>query len=105
VPDDVFSPHRFATAEPVFMSEKDSLWRIAASLCNQLDLVNARISEALSIQPRTQRLSPNLSDAADAARMRSASLMVTPEEIKAFPLFANFALDEIRDPLALMETW
>ena len=90
VPDDVFSPHRFATAEPVFMSEKDSLWRIAASLCNQLDLVNARMSEALSIQPRTQRLSPNLSvDGADAARMRSASLMMTPEEIKAFPLFAT----------------
>lgn len=105
VPDDVFSPHRFATAEPVFMSEKDSLWRIAASLCNQLDLVNARMSEALSIQPRTQRLSPNLSvDGADA-RMRSASLMVTPEEIKAFPLFAIFALDEIRDLLALMESW
>ncbi|HZO18560.1 MAG TPA: FAD-binding oxidoreductase, partial [Gemmatimonadaceae bacterium] len=39
VPEDVFSPRRLLKSEPLFMTAKDSLWRIATSLCRQLKVV------------------------------------------------------------------
>ena len=49
-PADVFSPRRLTSAQPMFLSERDGLWRIAASLCRQLHAVDRRISEALSLR-------------------------------------------------------
>jgi glycine/D-amino acid oxidase-like deaminating enzyme/CRP-like cAMP-binding protein len=50
LPEDVFSPRRLLDDAPLFMSEKDGLWRIAASLCRQLHAVNRQISEALTLR-------------------------------------------------------
>src|SRR5206468_10986838 len=45
VPADVFSPCRLLSQEPAFMSQKDGLWRIAESLCQQLRAVNRQIAD------------------------------------------------------------
>lgn len=34
-PADVFSPRRLLSAEPVFMNEREGLWRIATALCHE----------------------------------------------------------------------
>src|SRR5690348_3371344 len=47
VPEDVFSPRRFLTDQPLFMRSHESVWRIAAALCQQLRSVEAQISETL----------------------------------------------------------
>lgn len=50
VPYEIFSPHRFRQRAPLFLSDKGGLWQVAAALCQQLRLVNQRISEALTLQ-------------------------------------------------------
>ena len=43
-PQDVFSPHRFLSKQPLFLSSRDNLWRIAQALCKRLVVVNEQIS-------------------------------------------------------------
>src|SRR3984893_2529056 len=43
-PQDVFSPRRFLSKQPLFLSSKDNLWRIAQALCKRLIVVNEQIS-------------------------------------------------------------
>jgi glycine/D-amino acid oxidase-like deaminating enzyme len=50
IPDEVFSPRRLIRDDPLFLTERTGLWRIAASLCDQLQTVNRQISEALILQ-------------------------------------------------------
>jgi hypothetical protein len=106
VPEDVFSPRRLTTAEPIFMSERDSLWRIAASLCRQLKAVNQRITEALTlralppdqVQVRQSRMMMAIAESDDAAG-------VPPELLGGFPLFKDFEENELRILLAGMRRW
>ena len=106
VPEDVFSPRRLMTRTPVFMSERDGLWRIAASLCRQLKLVNQRISEALtllaeppaSVQVRSSRMMMAIAESEPASG-------VPPEALGAFPLFREFTPAELRILLASMRRW
>ena len=55
VPEDVFSPRRLLNSEPLFMTAKDSLWRIATSLCRQLKVVERQITESFALQRPTRR--------------------------------------------------
>ena len=43
-PQDVFSPRRFLSKQPLFLSSRDNLWRIAQALCKRLVVVNEQIS-------------------------------------------------------------
>src|SRR5262249_35816167 len=86
VPEDVFSPCRFLHDAPLFMRAHESLWRIAASLCQQLRTVEAQTAEGLafaalgdqavlspSARSRWRRsavLSSSPRPAADAAQLR-----------------------------------
>jgi glycine/D-amino acid oxidase-like deaminating enzyme/CRP-like cAMP-binding protein len=105
-PADVFSPRRLMSAEPIFMTERDSLWRIAASLCRQLKAVNRRISEALTMRD----------DPASAVDVRRSRMMtaiaepgsaecIAPESLIAFPTFSRFTVDEMRTLLSVMRRW
>ena len=106
VPEDVFSPRRLTTTEPIFMTERDSLWRIAASLCRQLKAVNQRISEALTlraepldpVQVRRSRMMMAIAESQDTAS-------VAPEALTTFPVFKAFTPAEMGTVLAAMRQW
>ena len=112
VPEDVFSPRRLTTSEPIFMTERDGLWRIAASLCRQLKAVNHQISEALTLRgdetasavPR--RAPPRVSRMVRAIGTESTPAdSIDPELLLAFPAFKNFTIDEIAELLRSMLRW
>ena len=106
VPEDVFSPRRLMTRTPVFMAERDGLWRIAASLCRQLKVVNQRIADALTllaeppapVQVRASRMMMAIAES-------EAATDVLPETLGAFPLFRAFTTAELRTLLASMRRW
>ena len=106
VPDDTFSPRRLMSTQPMFMAQRDSLWRIAASLCRQLTAVNERIAEALTllaeppdaVQVRRSRMMMAIAESEDASA-------VPPESLGAFSLFRTFTPAELRTLLAAMRRW
>lgn len=107
VPEDVFSPRRFASAAPVFMTRHDGLWRIANSLCRQLQATNNQITETLALRAggsprRTRRTLTNVTQmlrvvAHDA---RSGSC-IDANELLALRQFAEFASPELEHLLGL----
>lgn len=112
VPEDVFSPRRLLTATPIFMSEQDSLWRIAASLCRQLETVNRRITETLSLRTggvalRVRRAKPPRV----TKMMRAVGLDASPGEsidpswLHAPAPFADFTISELQCLLAATTRW
>ena len=112
VPEDVFSPRRLTTTEPIFMTERDGLWRIAASLCRQLKAVNHQISEALMLRadgeasavPR--RVPPRVSRMVRALETEtSPATSIGPEMLRSFPAFRNFTVDEVAELLGSMQRW
>lgn len=112
VPEDVFSPRRLTSADPIFMTERDSLWRIAAALCRQLSHVNRQISEALTLSavevatavprqapPRVSRMI-RASDAINAASTR-----IDPALLAPFPAFRDFTTEELALLLDNVQRW
>jgi hypothetical protein len=108
-PEDVFSPRRLTTDRPMFMTERDSLWRIAASLCRQLKAVNRRISEAVTLRHdgpanagrrrrRKTRATVRPSQAAPGATVR-------PEQLARFAAFRAFTHEELETLLASTRRW
>jgi hypothetical protein len=102
VPEDVFSPRRLTSREPIFMTERDGLWRIAASLCRQLQAVNRQLSEALTLRtgavasaiPRQQP--PRVSRMVRATDVECCEeRLVEPAMLEGFPAFAHFAPAEL----------
>jgi glycine/D-amino acid oxidase-like deaminating enzyme len=105
-PQDVFSPRRFLSKEPLFLSSKDNLWRIAQALCKRLIVVNEQISfectygatslpgEAAEVPTVTlERMTSQPGSTIKAAALRD------------FPLFADFSDGELRQLLRLMRRW
>lgn len=112
VPEDVFSPRRLTSAEPIFMTERDSLWRIAASLCHQLKAVNRQISEALTLRTDPvasavrRQAPPRVSRMMRAAGAESTSAAaIAPELLAGFPAFKRFTLAELKTLLQAMQRW
>jgi CRP-like cAMP-binding protein len=112
VPEDVFSPRRLTTSEPIFMTERDGLWRIAASLCRQLKAVNRQISEALTLRgdgvasavPR--QAPPRVSRLTRAVGTESSSAdSIAPESLLAFAAFKAFTTAEVSELLRSMQRW
>ena len=102
LPEDVFSPRRLTSGNPVFMLEQDGLWRITTSLCRQLKAVDRQLSEALTLRmspvasaihgQRPPRMSRMVS-LADAAF--DAPVAVARESLAHFALFAAFTAEDL----------
>ena len=105
VPEDAFSPRRLVTAEPMFMTEQDSLWRIAASLCRQLKTVNQRIAEALTLRAGPVERAPVRRSRSVKATMNAQTPSVPAEVLHGFPLFRNFTAPEWQVLLTAMRQW
>jgi CRP-like cAMP-binding protein len=112
VPEDVFSPRRLTTDEPIFMTERGGLWRIAAALCRQLKAVNRQISEALTLRadgvasavPRQQP--PRVSRMMRVVGTESSPAeSIEPATLLAFPAFREFTSAEIAELLRSMQRW
>lgn len=112
VPEDVFSPRRLTTDEPIFMTERDGLWRIAESLCRQLKAVNHQISEALTLRadgaasavPR--QVPPRVSRMVRVVGTDSSSgESIEPRALAGFPAFRDFTELEITELLRSMRRW
>ena len=101
VPEDVFSPRRLLSAEPLFMTAHDSLWRIAASLARQLEVVNRRITESLALRsgparPRSRATPKNVTQMMRAVpRDSSPGASIDPALLKDAPPFDAFTADEL----------
>src|SRR5262249_58845276 len=50
LPEEIFSPLRLLSDEPLFLTERKGLWRLAASLCQQIQSVNRRLFDALTLR-------------------------------------------------------
>jgi len=106
LPEEIFSPRRLLTDEPLFLTERKGLWRVAATLCQQIQNVNRKLSEALTLQQPTTAF-PGSSSAQvlrPAGESRSGDT-IEPETLGAFDAFRKFSPQEIRDLLRLMHRW
>jgi glycine/D-amino acid oxidase-like deaminating enzyme len=105
-PQDVFSPRRFLTRHPLFLSSKDNLWRIAQALCKRLIVVNEQISfECTYGVTSIQRETPEISTMTLERMTPQAGLTIKPDALRDFPLFADFSDRELRQLLRLMRRW
>ena len=105
VPEDVFSPRRLLKSEPLFMTARDSLWRIATSLCRQLKVVERQIAESLTLPGPTRapsRAAPrNVTQMMRAApRDTSPGSSIDATLLSDLDVFREFSTDELRQMLA-----
>ena len=106
VPEDVFTPRRLMSKEPVFMSRRDSVWRIAEALCRQLQAVNRRIADALSLNGGgAKTIAVRKSRAMSAVAQSGSALLIPPELFTAFPTFEDFTIAELQTLLAATQRW
>ena len=105
VPEDVFSPRRLLKSEPLFMTAKDSLWRIATSLCRQLKVVERQIAESLTLHGSTR--APSRSAPRNVTQMMRAAVRDTSPGssidatlLRDLDTFREFSIDELREILA-----
>ena len=106
VPADIFSPVRLTHKEPLFLSDKKGLWRVAVSLCRQLSTVNQRISEALTIQGIAPLTIPRHEQSvSDPLGLSSPATGIVPDQLRKARLFSNFSLPELMELLAVMRRW
>ena len=95
VPEDVFSPRRLLSRTPMFMTQKDSLWRIAAALSRQLRQVNRQVVETTlvlaSAAPQTNgRRAPKA-----GPLLRGPAGRIEPSVLKRLPSFRDFKMREL----------
>ena len=108
LPEEIFSPRRLLSDEPLFLSERTGLWRVAASLCGQIQNVNRRLSEALTLQQpaSSAAAAPAASKQISGPRGKSRpGDSIDVEALKAFASLAKFSRRELRELLPLMRRW
>jgi hypothetical protein len=112
VPEDVFSPRRLTSDEPIFLRERDGLWRIALSLSRQLEAVNRQISELLTLRAEGDASAVPRQAAPRVSRMvraidtaSSPGQSIDPALLVSFPAFRSFTLDEAAELLRSMSRW
>jgi CRP-like cAMP-binding protein len=112
LPEDILSPKRLLSETPLFLTGTDSLWRIASSLCVQLQTVNRQISDAISFPSDGNHASKGMftsgpgvfsSQLSDATRTPASS--VDPRSLRSLPGFSDFTLKECRELLGMMGRW
>jgi hypothetical protein len=105
-PPDVFSPRRFLSKRPLFLSSKDNLWRIAQALCKQLIVVNEQISfECTYVATSIPGETPEISTMTLERMTSQPGSTIKPDALRDFPLFADFSDRELRQLLRLMRRW
>ncbi len=109
VPEDVFSPRRLTSAEPIFMTQGDSLWRIAAALCRQLKAVNKQISDALTLRSDSVASAVPRQSPPRVSRMvrlettePGPATSIAPDILASFSAFKPFSVSEIETLLQNM---
>lgn len=106
LPEEIFSPRRLLTDDPLFLTERKGLWRVATSLCDQLKSVNQQISEAMTLQRAAPNLPPSAIGQVLGPSGRSQPTSgIKPESLQAFDSFKKFSLAEIRRLLRHMRRW
>ncbi len=104
VPEDVFSPRRLLSRTPLFMSEHDSLWRIAASLCRQLRTVNRELGDTLNqVTPDAVAAHTALADCDAPGESTPLPVTIDPEALRRFPALAAFSQEQMRELLVLAQ--
>jgi glycine/D-amino acid oxidase-like deaminating enzyme len=105
-PQDVFSPRRFLSKQPLFLSSKDNLWRIAQALCKRLVAVNEQISfECTYGATRAPSETPEISTMTQERLTSKPGSTIKADALRDFPLFADFSDRELRQLLRLMRRW
>ena len=105
VPDDMFSPRRLLMREPLFLSQRDSLWRVAVSLCRQLRAVDREIAEMLSFSgPPKRTQAPKRAVPLSSRRSRPGST-VPPALVEALTTFSGFTRSELTRILRAARRW
>src|SRR5262249_15172267 len=106
VPEDIFSPRRLLSREPFFMSQRDSLWRIALALCRQLSWVNSKIAEAVSLRggpPQSQAHTP--SELTPTGKGSPVPASISSQSLSCLPAFGSFGKAEVKRLISLMRGW
>lgn len=108
IPEDVFSPRRLLSSEPLFMTKQDSLWRIATSLCRQLKVVDGQITEALALRSQRHARRARVRNPMSVTTMQRAvprdsspASSIDASELRALDTFAEFAIPELQQLLSL----
>jgi hypothetical protein len=106
VPDEIFSPRRLIRDDPLFLTERTGLWRVAASLCDQLQAVNRQISEALTLQRAEPTAAAKSRKPQSRPPGRSQSTdSLDPGYLRSLACFEKFSSTEVRNLLRLMRRW
>ena len=105
LPEEIFSPRRFLSDEPLFLTERSGLWRVAVSLSRQIQSVNRQLSEALTLQQSAPVIPKTITQVAGPAGESSATDGIDPKSLAKFASFSKYSLEEIRELLRLMRRW
>jgi CRP-like cAMP-binding protein len=90
----------------LFLTERTGLWRVASSLCQQIESVNRELSEALTLHHATPIAATNpTARILGPAGESLASDSIEPESLTAFDSFSKFSREELRALLGLMRRW
>ncbi len=102
LPEDVFSPQRLVSGMPMFLQEHDSLWRIAASLCQQLRRVNAALADAIADDPVGGLAKAVTSKPGTSVRRRgqTSPAEVTTAAVGTLAVFAGAGVHELEEILS-----
>jgi glycine/D-amino acid oxidase-like deaminating enzyme/CRP-like cAMP-binding protein len=105
-PEDVFSPKRLLSSNPLFLSNTVSLWQIAASLCDQLKFINRQIYEAVGF---TSHSAPSRTGSKPRSKIGRPTLSriasVDPTLLKNLEVFADFTQSELQALLRITRPW
>jgi len=106
VPEEIFSPRRLLKRDPLFLTEREGLWRVASSLCQQLRAVNRQISDVLVLGAEMHELLPHSSAVRTHPPVDLISeSIVSPDALRPYGTFRDFSREELGHLMRLMRCW
>ena len=106
LPEEIFSPRRLLSDQPLFLTEREGLWRVAVSLCRQVQSVNRQLSDELTLHASSSVVPKIVDTQITCPPGESRSTDGTEaESLTAFDAFRKFSQEEIRELLQLMRRW
>jgi glycine/D-amino acid oxidase-like deaminating enzyme len=106
LPEEIFSPRRLLSDQPLFLTKREGLWRVAVSLCRQVQNVNRRLSDELTLHA-SSTVAPKTVDTQItclSGKIRSTD-DTEAEFLTAFDAFRKFSQEEVHELLRLMRRW
>ena len=105
-PEEIFSPRRLLNRDPLFLTQRDGLWRVASSMCQQLRAVNRQISDALVLGTELQEQLPHSSAVITHPPTGLISKrIVAPDTLRQHATFKNFSREELGHLMRLTRCW